>query len=43
VVDLKSTLVEDTYWFTRTDRFAVSAIGESGRESGLVEAPPLKR
>ncbi len=43
VVDLKSTLVEDVYWFTRTDRFAVSAIGESGRESELVEAPPLKR
>lgn len=43
VVDLKSTRVEDTYWFTRTDRFAVSAIGESSRESELVEAPPLKR
>lgn len=42
-VDLKATLVEDTYWFTRTDRFAVSAIGESGRESGLAEAPPIKR
>lgn len=43
VVDLKGTLAEDTYWFTRTDRFAVSAIGESGRESELVESPPLKR
>jgi hypothetical protein len=41
VVDLKSTLVDDTYWFSRTNRFAVSAIGESGRESELVESPPL--
>ncbi len=43
LVDLKSTLVDDIYWFTRTDRFAVSAIGESGRESELAEAPPIKR
>ena len=43
VVDLKTTLVEDTYWFTRTDRFAVSAIGESGRESALSEAQPLRK
>lgn len=43
VVDLKSSLVEDVYWFSRTDRFAVSSLGESGRESELVEAPPLNR
>jgi len=43
VVDLKGTLVDDIYWFTRTDRFAVASIGESGRESELVEAAPLKR
>ncbi|HEY3265472.1 MAG TPA: hypothetical protein VGM37_00990 [Armatimonadota bacterium] len=32
VVDLRQ-FPDDTYWFTRTDRFAVSAIGELGLES----------
>lgn len=40
-VDLQRTFVDDIYWFSRTNRFAVTAIGESGRESELVEAKPL--
>lgn len=36
-VDLKASYVEDVYWYTRTNRFAVSTIGELGLESELVE------
>ncbi len=35
-VDL-SAFPEDTYWFSKTNRFAVSAIGECGMQSELVE------
>lgn len=36
VVDL-TQYPDDTYWYGRTERFAVSAIGECGRQSELVE------
>ena len=32
-------LPEDTYWYSGTNRFAVTTIGELGMESELVEAP----
>jgi hypothetical protein len=38
VVDLRD-YPEDTYWYSRTDRFAVSSLGELSMESELVEAP----
>lgn len=39
VVDLTQR-PEDTYWFSKTNRFAVSSLGELSVESALVEAPP---
>lgn len=39
IVDLTQR-PEDTYWFSRTNRFAVSSLGELSVESELVEAPP---
>jgi hypothetical protein len=43
VVDLRQ-YQDDNYWFTRTDRFAVSSVGELGLESELVSVvlPPKK-
>lgn len=36
IVDLKQTALDDIYWYTKTNRFAVSVVGESGVESDLV-------
>lgn len=37
VIDLADTRVEDIYWFSQTNRFAVSTVGECSVESELVE------
>ena len=44
IVDLKQ-MPEDIYWYSGTNRFAVSSLGELSMESELVEAPipPVKR
>jgi len=44
IVDLKQR-PEDVYWFTLTNRYAVSSLGELSMESELVEAPipPFKK
>lgn len=39
IVDLTQR-PDDTYWSSRTNRFAVSSLGELSVESELVEAPP---
>jgi len=40
VVDLRQ-FVDDIYWYSKVNRFAVSSIGECSVESELVEGPPL--
>ena len=44
VIDLTER-PEDVYWYTQTNRFAVSSLGQQSVESELVEAPlpPVKR
>ncbi len=42
-VDLKASMVEDCYWFSKANRFAVSSIGEAGLESELVETLPAPK
>lgn len=37
IVDLNATRPNEIYWFSQTERFAVSAVGECGVESELVE------
>lgn len=41
VVDLTQK-PEDAYWYSKTNRFAVSSLGELSMESELVEAPVIK-
>lgn len=36
VVDLAATLPDEVYWFGRTERFAVSAVGRNGTEGELI-------
>jgi hypothetical protein len=38
VIDLKQTAVDDVYWYTNTNRFGVTTVGECSVESGLAEA-----
>jgi hypothetical protein len=38
IVDLEKTLVHDVMFYTDTQRFAVTTVGENGIESGLVQA-----
>jgi len=40
-VDL-SQRPEDTYWYSQTNRFAVSSLGDESIESALVESAPVK-
>ncbi|MBN1917698.1 MAG: hypothetical protein JW889_07305 [Verrucomicrobia bacterium] len=38
IVDLDKTHAKDVEWFSSTNRFAVSTIGPTGTESGLIQA-----
>jgi len=40
IIDLKQ-YPEDTYWYSGTNRFAVSSIGQLSKESELIEALPV--